>query len=340
MVFVGYTQTTKQYRLYNPAARRIVISRDVVFHEDTSYFRPTDQKIFLPFANEPDLPPPSRDEAPVSTLRRSLRRIPLPPLPPLPWAKLSGTPESAERKARMKAREESDKRDEASGTVRKRRIDTERVTNLGPFWDTVEEDDRQSRGEAAESSSAGGSRSRSRRSSRGSRRDGDEPEEDAVNAGIDYTFMVTNGPESINAALRGAYREEWVKAINSELDSLETHDTWTVVPTTDETRDLRTISSRMVLQEKLGEDGRVARFKARLVAHGFRQRPGVDFIETYSPTISFPAIRMVLSKAAAEDKEIVQLDIVTAFLESKILEEIYLQLPKEFGVSSGGKIVL
>jgi len=180
----------------------------------------------------------------------------------------------------MKAREESDKKDEASGTVRKRRIDTERVTNLSPFWDTVEEDDRQSRGEGAESSSVGGSRIRSRRSSRGSRRDGDEPEEDAVNVRIDYTFMVTNGPESINAALPGAYREEWVKAINSELDSLETHDSWTVVPATDETRDLRMISSRMVLQKKLGEDGRVARFKARLIAHGFRQRPGVDSLET------------------------------------------------------------
>jgi len=133
----------------------------------------------------------------------------------------------------MKAREASDEKDEASGTGRKRRIDTERVTNLGPFWDTVEEDDRQSQGEAAESSSVGGSRSRSRRSSRGSRRDGNEPEEDAGNAGIDYTFMVSNGQESINAALHGAYREEWIKALNSELDSLEIHDTWTVVPTTD-----------------------------------------------------------------------------------------------------------
>jgi len=263
MVFVGYTQTTKQYPLYNPAGRHIVISRDLVFHEDTLYFRPTDQKIFLPFANEPDLPPPSRDESPVSTIRWSLRRIPLPPLPPLPWPKLSSTPESAERKARMKAREESDKKDEASGTVRKRRTHTRRVTNLSPFWDTVEEDDRQCRGEAAESSSVGGSRSRGRRSSRGSRREGDEPEEDAVNAGIHYTFIVTNGPESINAALRCAYGEEMVKAINSELDSHETHDTWTVVPATDETRDLHTISSRMVSQEKLGEDGRVARFKAR-----------------------------------------------------------------------------
>ena len=49
---------------------------------------------------------------------------------------------------------------------------------------------------------------------------------------------------------------------------------------------------------------------------------------------------MILWKAAVENKEIVQLDIVTAFLESKIREVIYFQLPKEFGVSSGRKIVL
>jgi len=71
----------------------------------------------------------------------------------------------------------------------------------------------------------------------------------------------------------------------------------------------------MVLQEKLGEDGHVARFKACLVAHGFRQRPGVHLNETCSPTISFPAIRMVLFRPAAEEKEIIQLHIVTAFLE-------------------------
>jgi len=127
-----------------------------------------------------------------------------------------------------------------------------------------------------------------------------------VNAGIDYTFMVTNGPESMNGALSRAYRVKWVKAINSELDSLETHDTWTVVPKTDEMRDLCTIVSRIVLQENLGEDSCVARFKARLVAHGVRQRLDIDCIETYTPTILFPAIWIALSKGAAQDKEIVQ----------------------------------
>jgi len=73
----------------------------------------------------------------------------------------------------------------------------------------------------------------------------------------------------------------------------------------------------MVLQEKFGEDGCVERFKARLVEHRFRQHPGIESSKTYSPTISFPAIRIVLSKAAAEDKEIVELDIITPFSKAK-----------------------
>ena len=171
--------------------------------------------------------------------------------------------------------------------------------------------------------------------------EGEEEGEEGANLIVGYAFMVANGPRSIEEALNGTHRKEWTDAINSELQSLEEHDTWPVIPTSNDTNDnLRTISSRMVLKEKLGEDGGVSRYKACLVGHGFRQRPGIDFVETYSPTISFPAIRMLLSKVAVEDKEIVQLDIVTAFLESEIEELIYLQIPKEFGVSSEGRVVL
>jgi hypothetical protein len=41
-----------------------------------------------------------------------------------------------------------------------------------------------------------------------------------------------------------------------------------------------------------------------------------------------------------ENKEIVQLDIVTAFLESKVEEELYLRLPKEFGLANNGNVIL
>jgi len=96
----------------------------------------------------------------------------------------------------------------------------------------------------------------------------------------------------------------------------------------------------MVLQETIREDGKVARYKAHLVAHGFRQREGIDYSETYSPTIFFAAIRTVLSRAAMENKEIVQLDIVTAFLGSKVEEELYLLLSKEFGLANNRNVIL
>ena len=56
LMFIDYTQTTKQYPLYNPMTKKLSHSRDVVFHEDTFYFRPMDQKIFLPFTKEVENP--------------------------------------------------------------------------------------------------------------------------------------------------------------------------------------------------------------------------------------------------------------------------------------------
>jgi hypothetical protein len=88
------------------------------------------------------------------------------------------------------------------------------------------------------------------------------------------------------------------------------------------------VTSRIVLQKKLGIDGSVERFKVRLVAHGFKQRPGIDYHSTYAPLIGLPAIRLGLSAAAARDDEIDQIDVVGAFFESPSEEEIYIELPK------------
>lgn len=86
------------------------------------------------------------------------------------------------------------------------------------------------------------------------------------------------------------------------------------------------------MQRKLSSDGGHERYKARLVAHGFKQKPGIDFLHTYAPLVSLSTVRLVLSFAAANNYEIHQLDVVAAFLGSDIKEEIYLQLPLDFEV--------
>ena len=77
------------------------------------------------------------------------------------------------------------------------------------------------------------------------------------------------------------------------------------------------------------------RYKARLVADGFKQKSGIDFLHTYAPLVSLSTVRLVLSFAAAHNYEIHQLDVVAAFLQSEIKEEIYLQLPLGFGIVGG-----
>jgi len=74
---------------------------------------------------------------------------------------------------------------------------------------------------------------------------------------------------------------------------------------------------------------------ARLVAHGFKQKPGIDFLHTYAPLVSLSMVRLVLSFAVANGYDIHQLDLVAAFRESEIKDEIYLQLPLGFRIVSG-----
>ena len=50
--------------------------------------------------------------------------------------------------------------------------------------------------------------------------------------------------------------------------------------------------------------GLIDRYKARLVAQGFSQRPGENFVETFSPIIRAESLRVLLAIRATEDLEI------------------------------------
>ena len=88
-----------------------------------------------------------------------------------------------------------------------------------------------------------------------------------------------------------------------------------------------TITAKVVWDVKYAEDGSVARYKARLVARGFTQVYGVDYEETFAPTIRYDALRIFLAIAAKNNWKVHQLDIVTAFLAGKLDEIIYLKVP-------------
>jgi hypothetical protein len=78
------------------------------------------------------------------------------------------------------------------------------------------------------------------------------------------------------------------------------------------------VDSKWVFKLKRDANGQISRYKARLVGRGFTPEKGVDYHETFAPTVKVISIQTLLALAAYNDSEVEQLDVVTAFLEANI----------------------
>ena len=68
-------------------------------------------------------------------------------------------------------------------------------------------------------------------------------------------------------------------------------------------------------------------YRARLVALGYNQVPGVDFTDNFSPVINDVTFRIALMRMMMEDLKCMLMDVETAFLYGEIEKEIYMEVP-------------
>lgn len=120
---------------------------------------------------------------------------------------------------------------------------------------------------------------------------------------------------------------EWHKAMVDEMNALKNNGTWRAVYLP---AGQRAIGSRWVFKVKHLPDGAIECFKARVVAQGFSQRPGIDFDETFAPTARWAAVRTVLALAAMDNMHLESVDISSAFLHGVIDTELYMKFPEGF----------
>jgi hypothetical protein len=164
------------------------------------------------------------------------------------------------------------------------------------------------------------------------------------------TAAISDDEPSAYDAINGDEAEKWKAGMEEELAQIEKLATWEVV---EAPRNANILPSRWVLRRKRNALGVVTRHRARIVAKGYKQIFGVDFKETFAPTVRPPTLRILLSLAASKGHEIVieQADVKNAYLNALLEEneEIYIELPPFYEsfrplpdhlVKSGKKIVL
>lgn len=133
-------------------------------------------------------------------------------------------------------------------------------------------------------------------------------------------------PTSVAEALKSA---NWRKAMTEEYNSQIGNRSWDLEHIPDDLL-ANVVGCRWIFTIKRHADGSFARYKARLVAQGYTQRPGIDYHDTFSPVVKPATIRIVLSIAVSYDWPLRQLDVNNAFLQGTLYDKVYMKQPPGF----------
>jgi hypothetical protein len=132
------------------------------------------------------------------------------------------------------------------------------------------------------------------------------------------TYM--GGPPMYRHILHTPHAKEWEHALGIEYDQLISTGTFKWVK--DLPAGCRTIGSKLVCHEKSDGEGTMYQRKVRLIAKGFSQIPGQDYHDTHSAVAKYPTLHTLLALTAHKDMEFHQIDVVGAYLQGDLDEEI------------------
>lgn len=145
-----------------------------------------------------------------------------------------------------------------------------------------------------------------------------------------FATPVAPAPVKVEEIFERDDKEEWLVAMNQEMENHWSNQTWTIVP---RPRSGNVVGSKWVFCTKTTEDGKI-RYKARLVAQGFSQKFGVDYWETFSPVISKNSLRLLISTSIQKGWVIDHVDIVAAYLHGTLEETVFMEQPELWEVDS------
>ena len=127
-----------------------------------------------------------------------------------------------------------------------------------------------------------------------------------------FSLTITNGDHIIvREAIDSEDGKLWKEAMVDEMASLHKNEAWDLVELLARRKP---IGRKWVFKKKMNVEGKVEKYKARLVEKGYSQVWGIDFGDIFSPVAKFTSIRLLLSVDVVFYFEVEHMDVKKTFL--------------------------
>lgn len=143
-------------------------------------------------------------------------------------------------------------------------------------------------------------------------------------------------PLTYEEAMAGPYAKQWSEAMDKQMKSFQTMNTWNLV---ERPEDMPVLTGKWVYKIKKKLDGSIL-YKARWVVRGFEQIFGVNYDQTFAFVVKSMFFKVLFSLMAYHDLDCEQMDVITVFLNALLKERIYVKQPKGYEKKGKGNIYL
>ena len=123
--------------------------------------------------------------------------------------------------------------------------------------------------------------------------------------------------------------------MDEEIEALKANHTWDLVSRPSNTS---IISSKWVYTIKVKPNGTLDRYKAHLVAQGYKQEYGIDSEETFAFVAKMTLVRTLLAIASCKQCPLYQLDVKNAFLHGHLKEIVYMECLPNYSLSDSNVV--
>jgi hypothetical protein len=104
--------------------------------------------------------------------------------------------------------------------------------------------------------------------------------------------IIDDDPKTMREAVNSEDKKLWKKAMVEEMDALDKNEARDIVELS---AGRKSVGSKWVFKKNFNAQGKVEKYKDRLVAKGYYQVEGTDFGEIFSPVAKLNSIRFLLS---------------------------------------------